>query len=89
MTNTKTRLVTWITANPGSYYHDACMSKGYCTSTQYLVTDFDKWLQWYDYECADKNTELPLPAFVGDTYAIALSVANELNKPTTTEGINA
>jgi hypothetical protein len=32
---------------------------------------------------------VPFPAFVGDTYAIALAVAAELNKPTTTEGINA
>jgi hypothetical protein len=31
---------------------------------------------------------VPVPAFVGDTYAIALSVAAELNKSTTTEGIN-
>jgi hypothetical protein len=79
---------SFITINPESYYHEACMKKGFCTATQYLVVDFDKWLNWYSQEML--NTAPPPPLFVGDTYAIALSVADELYKTqTTTEGINA
>ena len=83
---------TWLTINPTSYYHEACLSKGYCTAEQYLVINWNKWIKWYqDSMAVGVNfISVPPPAFVGDTYAIALAVAAELNKPTnTTEGINA
>jgi hypothetical protein len=105
MTNTRTITVTvkttetvtnevdtWLTINPTSFYHDACVSKGYCTAEQYLVINWSKWIKWYSDSMAHGTSfiTVPFPAFVGDTYAIALSVAAELNKPvTTTEGINA
>ena len=106
MTNTKTITVTvttetetvtkdvdsWLTINPTSFYHDACVRKGYCTAEQYLVINWTKWIKWYQDSMAHGTSfiSVPVPAFVGDTYAIALAVAAELNKPiTTTEGINA
>lgn len=105
MTNTRTITVTvktetttvdteadsWLTINPTSFYHDACVSKGYCTAEQYLVINWSKWIKWYQQsmQIGTSFVSVPPPAFVGDTYAIALAVAAELNKPTTTEGINA
>lgn len=82
---------TWLTINPTSFYHDACVSKGYCTAEQYLVINWTKWIKWYSDSMAHGTSfiSVPLPPFVGDTYAIALRVAAELNKQTTTEGINA
>jgi hypothetical protein len=91
-TNTvSTEVDTWLTINPTSFYHDACVSKGYCTAEQYLVINWSKWIKWYQDSMAHGTSfiSVPFPAFVGDTYAIALAVAAELNKPTTTEGINA
>lgn len=106
MTNTKTITVTveveqeysplteadtWVTINPTSFYHDACVSKGYCTAEQYLVINWSKWIKWYQDSMAHGTSfiTVPPPAFVGDTYAIALAVTAELNKPvTTTEGID-
>lgn len=86
-----TEVDTWLTINPTSFYHDACLSKGYCTAEQYLVINWNKWIRWYQDSMAHGTSfiSVPPPAFVGDTYAIALAVAAELNKPTnTTEGIN-
>jgi hypothetical protein len=81
---------TWITINPTSFYHDACLSKGYCTAEQYLVINYSKWIKWYQISNNQNLRVLltvPQPAFVGDTYAIALAVADELNKSTNlTEG---
>jgi hypothetical protein len=90
-TNTvSTEVDTWLTINPTSFYHDACVSKGYCTAEQYLVINWSKWIKWYQDSMAVGTSfvSVPPPAFVGDTYEIALSVAAELNKSTTTEGIN-
>jgi len=106
MTNTRTITVTvktetqtvtnepdtWLTIQPSSYYHEACLSKGYCAPEQYLVINWAKWIKWYQDSMAVGTSfvSVPPPAFVGDTYAIALAVAAELNKPVkTTEGINA
>jgi hypothetical protein len=105
MTNTRTITVTvktetetvtkdadsWLTINPTSFYHDACVRKEYCTAEQYLVINWSKWIKWYQDSMAHGTSfiTVPVPAFVGDTYAIALAVAAELNKPVTpTEGIN-
>lgn len=76
---------SWITVNPGSYYQEACFRKGYCKPTQYLVVDFQKWLNWYSND--EPESKVPYPAFVSDTYVTALSVANELNQPVENEGI--
>lgn len=108
MTNTKTITVTveveqeytpiteadtWIAIMPSSFYHEACVSKGYCTAEQYLVINYSKWIKWYQISTNQGTSfaTVPFPAFVGDTYAVALAVAAELNKPTapSTEGINA
>lgn len=94
-TETKTvsnEVDTWLTINPTSFYHDACVSKGYCTAEQYLVINWNKWIRWYQDSMKHGTSfiSVPFPAFVGDDYAIALAVAAELNKPVkTTEGINA
>ena len=85
-----TEVDTWLTINPTSFYHDACVSKGYCKEEQYVVINYSKWIKWYQISTNQGTSfaTVPVPAFVGDTYAIALAVAAELNKPTT-EGINA
>jgi len=97
MTNTRTITVTvktetvttepdsWITIQPQSHYHDAAVSARYCTREQYLVISWSKWIKWYSEARWNGafNTQTPPPAFVGDTYAVALAVAAELNKPTT------
>ena len=105
MTNTRTITVTvktetetvtkdadsWLTINPTSFYHEACVRKGYCTAEQYLVINWSKWIKWYQDSMAHGTSfiTVPPPAFVGDTYAIALAVTAELNKPVTpTEGID-
>jgi hypothetical protein len=80
---------TWLVINPGSHYHDACLSKSLCNTHQFLVVGWGKWIHWYN---ASMNYGIrqtpPPPAFVGDTYEIAKSVADELNNKQTTEGIN-
>ena len=100
MTNTKTITVTveveqehspltepdtWLAIQPSSFYHEACVSKGYCTVDKYLVINYSKWIKWYQDSMAHGTSfiSVPQPAFVGDTYAIALAVAAELNKPIT------
>ena len=83
MTNA-TETDTWLTINPGSWYHEACMYKGYCTSSQYLVINYSKWITWY---MKSRNTGVyvipPQPVFVGNSYEVVLQVASELNAPLT------
>jgi hypothetical protein len=55
-------------------------------SNQYVVMRFSAYTKWYNTaRWAKSNKEialaLPAPAFVGDTYAIAQNVADELNQP--------
>jgi hypothetical protein len=89
MTNTN-EVDTWLTIQPSSFYHDACVRKQYCTAEQYLVINWNKWIKWYQDSMAHGTSfiSVPVPAFVGDTYEIALSVAAELNKSTITEGVS-
>ena len=56
-----------------------------------FVNRFSKFNKWYnEARFASSNLKvaaiLPPPTFVGDTYAIAQDMANELNKQPTTEG---
>ena len=69
---------TFITVGPETYYQEACVRKGLCQPTQFLVADFDKWLKWYN--AADThNPDFPPPVFVGDSLQIVQNVADELN----------
>lgn len=81
---------SWLVINPGSHYHDACLSKALCKPNQFLVIGWNQWIKWY--QNADKlgilSITTPPPAFVGDTYEIAKGVADELNNKQTMEGIN-
>jgi hypothetical protein len=78
---------SFVTTSPGGHYHDACLSKGFVLSHQHIVVRFSAWSKWYNQQRFTRTTvPVPVPAFVGDTYAIAQDMANELNKQLTTEG---
>lgn len=81
---------TWLVINPGSFYHDACLSKSFCTPDQYLVVGWGAWIKWYQNSMlvGTSRVTTPPPAFVGDTYEIAKGVADELRNTKQTEGIN-
>lgn len=81
---------TWLVINPGSFYHDACLSKSFCTTDQYLVVGWGAWIKWYQnsMQLGTSFVTTPPPAFVGDTYEIAKGVADELRNNKQTEGIN-
>lgn len=71
----------YITTSPGGHYHDACLAKGFVKSHQHMVVYFSSWSKWYNEQrWQRKEVEVPQPVFVGDTYEIAKSMANELNK---------
>lgn len=80
---------TWLVINPGSHYHDACLSKALCKPNQFLVVGWLKWINWYNTSVNIGVAQTPPPpAFVGDTFEIAKGVADELNNKQTKEGIN-
>ena len=71
----------YITTSPGGHYHDACLAKGFVQSHQHMVVRFSAWSKWYNEQRFTRTTvQVPLPAFVGDTYKIVEDMANELNK---------
>jgi hypothetical protein len=72
------RIQSFITASPETYYQEACVRKNLCQPDQHVVVDFHEWLNWYN--AADThNPQLPIPVFVGDSLAIVMKVAQELN----------
>ena len=74
---------TYVTINPGSFYHNAVMRKGWCSTDTWLVVGFLAWNKWYNQErFASKKDEVkvPYPAATADTYQIALKMTNELNE---------
>lgn len=75
---------TWITINPTSYYHEACMQYGFCEKNQYLIINYSKWIIWYN-DSMNKGVyqKPPRPVFVSTIYEVTLHMASELNKPTT------
>jgi len=89
-----TDIDSFVVLSPGGHYHDWAKLSGLIKSNQYAVIKFSQFNKWYN-EARFSNSNkkiamiVPPPSFVGDTYAIALDIANELNKAITTEGINA
>jgi hypothetical protein len=70
----------FITVNPASYYHDACRVEGLVKPNQHIVVRFSAWSKWFNEQrFSRKKTPVPPPAFIGDTYEIVKSVADELN----------
>jgi len=89
MQNTDTD--SFVILSPGGHYHDYAKLIGLLKSDQYAVIKFSKWNKWYNKaRFTNSNKEiamtLPPPAFVGDTYAIAADMADELNKQLIQEG---
>jgi hypothetical protein len=83
MINTETD--SYVVLSPGGHYHDWATKCEMVNSNQYAVMRFSAYTKWYNMaRWAKSNKEialaLPTPAFVGDTYAIAQSVADELNQ---------
>jgi len=81
---------TWVTISPTGHYHNACVAFGYVVSGKHLVVGFLAWNKWYNEQRFTRvPIKPPVPVFAGDTYQIAKSVADELNKSITTtmEGI--
>jgi len=83
MMNTETD--SYVVLSPGGHYHDWAIKSTLIRSEQYAVMRFSEYTKWYNMaRWAKSNKEialaLPAPAFVGDTYAIAQDVANELNQ---------
>ena len=73
---------TWVVCGPSGAYADACKYMGWCQSTQVLVVSFLKWTKWYNEARFTKSfVKPPEPVFIGDNYAAANQVADELNKP--------
>ena len=74
----------WVTVAPGGHYSDACQRFGLAKAGQHLVVGFDAWNNWYNEQRFSRVwVKPPTPAFCGDNYSVAKSVADELN-----EGIN-
>ena len=83
-----TDIDSFVVLSPGGHYHDYAKLNGLVKSHQYAVIKFSKFNKWYnEARFANSNikiaTILPPPAFVGDTYAIAQDMADELNKQIT------
>lgn len=76
---------SYVVLSPGGHYHDWATKSTLIKSHQYAVMRFSAYTAWYNKaRWTNSNKEimlaLPAPAFVGDTYAIALSVADDLNQ---------
>ena len=81
-----TEIDSYVVLSPGGHYHDWATKCGLIKSTQYAVMRFSAYTKWYNMaRWAKSNKEialaLPTPVFVGDTYAIAQDVSDELNQP--------
>ena len=73
---------TFITCNPGGFYHQAVMRNGWCKADTWLVVGFKVWNNWYNetrFASKQDKVKLPYPAATADTYEIALKMATELN----------
>jgi hypothetical protein len=86
-----TDIDSYVVCSPGGHYHDYAKLNGLIKSHQHAVIRFSKFNKWYnEARFASSNLKvaaiLPPPTFVGDTYAIAQDMANELNKQPTTAG---
>jgi hypothetical protein len=91
MTNTEPD--SYIVLSPGGYYHDYAKLNGLMQSDQYAVMKYSVYLKWYNAaRFANSNKKiaaiLPPPAFVGNTYAIAQDIVNELNAKLTEGATN-
>lgn len=76
---------SYVVLSPGGHYHDWATKGTFIKSNQYAVMRFSAYTAWYNKaRWTNSNKEimlaLPAPAFVGDTYEIALSVADDLNQ---------
>jgi len=83
MLNTETD--SYVVLSPGGHYHDWAIKCTMIKSNQYAVMRFSAYTKWFNTaRWAKSNKEiavaLPAPAFVGDTYAIAQDMADELNQ---------
>ncbi len=73
--------ITYVVVSPGGYYADACQRKGFCKVGQHLVVSFTAWNKWYsEARFSRLPVTPPQPAFCGDNYEIAKSVADDLNE---------
>lgn len=72
---------SFVTVAPSSHYHDACVLARFCKSSDYLVVGFNQWVKWYnEARYTSQFIKPPAPAFIGDSYEIALDVRNALNE---------
>jgi hypothetical protein len=71
---------TWVTVSPGGHYAEACQRFGFAKYGQHLVVGFTAWNDWYNRQRFSRIwIKPPLPAFCGENWAAAKSVADEMN----------
>lgn len=72
---------SYVTAEPGGLYAEACVWFNLAKPNQTLVIKFSKWLNWYNAaRFSNARVVPPAPDFCGDTYEIATQVRDELNQ---------
>ena len=76
---------SYVICSPGGHYHDWAVTCTLVKSNQYAVMRFSAYTKWYNKARWTNSSKeimlaLPTPVFVGDTLAIAQSVADELNQ---------
>lgn len=81
-----TAVETYVTINPTSFYHSACLRKGWCSDDAWLVVGFLTFNKWYNetrFARTRKEAEevyLPYPACIGNTYEAAKKLCDSLNE---------
>ena len=92
---TSTVIDTYVVCSPGGHYHDYAKLVGWVKSEQHAVIKFSEFTKWYNEarfltSSAKIMAILPAPSFVGNTFEIAQTVANDLTQYaqqlTTTKG---
>jgi len=93
MTSTVTD--SYVVCSPNGHYHDYAKLVGWVKSEQHAVIKFSEFTKWYNEarfltSSAKIMAILPAPSFVGNTFEIAQTVANDLTQYaqqlTTTKG---
>ena len=76
-----TELDSYVVAGPSGLYAEACVWFDLAKPNQVLVVNFKTWVEWYNKaRFSDARIKPPAPSFCADTYEVANSVRDELNK---------